>query len=88
MDLTLREFQHYAKGVQARGAEARTIALWAAWHTAAFSRTKHLPPLRQILQKMMPRRRKRDMTPEQMVEQIAAMTQALGGKDLRKKKGP
>lgn len=83
--MTARELAAYAKGVCDRAAEERMLALWTAWHVAAFTRAKKLPDPDKLMRKVA-RRRRTAMTTQQMVSQAERMLAMFGGVDLREKK--
>ena len=71
--------------VEQRGADARAqyrLAMWTAWHAAAFERSKQLPKLEDILKRLDGAPAKR-MTGEEMLRAVEALNTAAGGKDLR-----
>ena len=50
--LTLAELGAYLDGVYERRQDESRLALWAAWHAAAFQRGKKLPDINDILRRM------------------------------------
>lgn len=58
------------------------LAIWQAWHAAAFDRTKRLPSLDSILSRMEPQKRK-PQTPDEMVNVIRKINDMFGGKIQR-----
>lgn len=76
----------YARGRAAAAEDDRRLALWAAWHMAAYGRAKKLDPrgLEKDLRRIG-RKRPRRMTPEQMLAKVEQLTALFGGVDLRKK---
>lgn len=58
-------------------------AMWAAWHAAAFSRVKKMPSLEEALRAIDGRKRK-TMTPDEMLQAFELINIRSGGKDLRK----
>lgn len=65
------------------------LALWTAWHTAAFARPKRMPGLSGLLRGIdRAGRAPQRMTEAEMVQRIEIINAALGGADLRVKKPP
>ncbi len=63
------------------------IAIIAAWHEAAFSRTKDLPKLAGILARLRRPENKPAMTGEQLFAAIKGMNALMGGKVIHKNTG-
>jgi hypothetical protein len=85
MDLTWRELAAYARGVRQRQEQDGVLALWLAWHAAAFSRAKRIPAWERILKRITQHRPKRRKTPQQLLAMAEALNIALGGEDRRKR---
>lgn len=66
--------------------DAYKLALWQAWHTAAFGRVKKLPDLKRMLDRLADRREVRPATPKALKAKIEALNAAFGGRDMRRKK--
>lgn len=69
-------------------AEKRGLAtaLNAAWHGAAFTRSKRLPNLSKLIRQIMGTPR-REQSPEEGVKIAAFLNSLFGGKDRRSRKG-
>lgn len=58
-------------------------AMWSAWHAGAFSRVKTMPKLDEILQRI-DGRKKKVMSPDELLQAFELINIRTGGKDLRK----
>lgn len=58
-------------------------AIWAAWHMAAFERSKRMPKLSQVMQQVERKKPTTRKSPAQLLAMIVDMNAAFGGKDLR-----
>jgi hypothetical protein len=76
-DLTYRELFALFKGRNLEAARAHKLALFNAWHAAAFTRQKRLPNLGDMLRKLDA---PRVMSPKQVRQAIFAAAKALGAK--------
>jgi hypothetical protein len=74
----------YAAGVTRRDNQAWRRVMWGAWHGAAFSRSKKVPRLQGILNRMRPPRRAA-RSPEQLLAEFEAFSKALGGAGLKRR---
>ena len=57
--------------------------MFIAWHVAAFNRSKRMPKLRRLLDRMLGKKRKRSSWQEQL-KMVEALNQQFGGTDKRK----
>ena len=55
------------------------MAIFAAWHTAVFTRQKRIPPL----QRVMGTGQQRPASPDVLMAKVQALNMAFGGKDKR-----
>ena len=63
-----------------------SLAMSTAWHTAAFTRIKKMPPLEKILKGVSDPDKNEKMTLEGFVAKIEEINRLWGGDDKRKKK--
>lgn len=59
--------------------------MWAAWHAAAFSRSKRVPNLERILRRIG-RRQVDRKTPAQLLRIVEKINALFDGEDRRKEK--
>ncbi len=83
-EMTYREVFAQLQGDALRRRRDRQLALWHAWHQAAFERQKKLPALEPMLRKFEPQR---TMSNKELREQVIAMAKAMGALVIRRKKG-
>lgn len=57
----------------------------AAWHGAAFARSKKLPNLATLVRKITGEKR-REQTPEEGIKVAEFLNKLFGGRDLRRKR--
>lgn len=76
-DLTFREVFNVLQAAARRRREERMLAVFHAWHGAAFDRQKRLPDLTGILRKMEP---PRVMSPREQRASILGIAHAMGAK--------
>lgn len=74
-DSTYRELYAAFQGDAIRRRRDRQEAISAAWHGAAFERSKRLPDIRAILRKMEPMR---EMTNHELRASILGIAKAMG----------
>lgn len=84
--LTPREFGAFMRGRAAADRRDLAIQTNAAWHGAAFARSKRLPNLANLMRRITGEAR-REQTPEQGVKVAEFLNRLFGGKDKRKRKG-
>lgn len=75
--LTPRESYALFSGAEKIRISARQLALWSAWHGALFERSKKLPELKPMLDKMNPAE---PMTPSQLRASLIAIAKQMGAK--------
>lgn len=63
-----------------------SLAMSTAWHTAAFTRMKKMPPLAKVLSGISGSDKDKETTLEGFVAQIVKINRQWGGADNRKKK--
>jgi hypothetical protein len=68
-----------------RKAEYR-LALFEAWHSAAFQRAKRMPKLQNVMKQVSKGNKKRDLTPDQIWAGFRMHNAAMRGRDNRKKR--
>lgn len=83
-DLTRRETYAALAGDAIRRRRDRQTAMWAAWHGAAFERSKRLPNIAALLAKMEP---KREMSHRELRASILGIANAMGAKVIYRKRG-
>lgn len=86
MDLTWRELAAFARGEARRREQDGVLALWQAWHAAAFGRAKRIPPWERIVKRLTQHRPKRRKTPRQLLAMAEALNIVMGGEDRRKRR--
>lgn len=59
------------------------LALWTAWHIAAYQRVKRLPNLQRELKRLDPKPRE-GRTPEELRTMVSELHSMFGGKEKRK----
>ncbi len=84
LDMTYRELYAAFKGHRDRSIRAHQLALYEAWHTAAFYRSKKMPELLPMLRKLEP---SRVMSPKALRSVIVGAAMAMGAKVRIVKKG-
>lgn len=63
-----------------------SLAMSTAWHTAAFTRMKRMPPLKKVLSGITSPDKNEEMTLEGFVAKIEEINRLWGGDDKRVKK--
>jgi hypothetical protein len=76
-DLTYRELFALFRGRNLAASRAHKLAIFTAWHEAAFVRQKRLPNLADMLRKMAP---SRVMSTREMRQAIFQAARAMGAK--------
>jgi hypothetical protein len=61
------------------------LALWTAWHSEAFARTKRLPPADKVLAKFDGRAPRR-LSADEILRKVELLNAAWGGDDMRQHK--
>lgn len=75
----MKQFGLYARGASRREANTWKVAMWAAWHGAAFERAKRLPKL-DTLMSAFDRRPARRPDVKALLEQARKINAAVGGR--------
>lgn len=83
-DLTYRELFAIFKARNIDQTRTHKLAIFEAWHAAAFYRSKRLPELGPLLRKIEP---SRVMSPKEMRATIIGTARAMGAKVVIHKKG-
>lgn len=78
IDWTVREFRAFAAGQAQAQRQRMQLAMWTAWHTAAFQRAKKLPQLQKVMRDIG-RRRGAAKTPAQLLEIARQITAQMQG---------
>lgn len=80
---TPRETFAIFQGAAKQRVRDRQMALWSAWHSAAFERQKRLPDLAGMLQKLEP---PKVMSNHELRTQVMGLAQAFGAKVTYRKR--
>lgn len=80
---TYREIYAAISGDTIRRRRERQTAMWAAWHGAAFERSKRMPNLTTLLAKMEP---KREMSNREMRASILGIAKAMNAEVVYRKR--
>lgn len=78
--LTPRESYALFAGAEKTRVSARQLALWTAWHSAMFERSKKLPELKPLLEKLNP---PEPQTPSQLRATLLAIAKQMGAKVIQ-----
>ena len=73
--MTLAEFREMVEGYKRRQKRKIDELIYVAWHTAVLSRQKEIPPLSTLLNRI----EKKEMTEQEMFEQVKMLNAAFGG---------
>jgi hypothetical protein len=82
LDWTVREFWAFAAGRMHEHRVRLQLAMYTAWHAAAFQRAKKLPRLDGLMRKIG-RRRAARKTPAQLLEVAKMITAQMQGSGKR-----
>lgn len=82
--MTYREIYAEIAGDAVRRRRDRQTAMWAAWHGAAFERSKRLPNIGTLLAKMEP---KREMSNRDLRASILGIAKAMNAEVVYRKRG-
>lgn len=80
--MTPRELDGWVRARTRVAKEAFAQGLTFAWHSAAWGRSKTIPDLKPIIDRVVGRPARR-MTGRDLLGVVAGINKALGGKDLR-----
>ncbi len=84
---TLRELFAVFHGAAIADARNRQLAVFEAWHTEAYARTKKLPPLTDEIRRYEPGSRVRTMDNKSLRAAIIAAATMSGANVIRKERG-
>lgn len=62
---------------------AYRMTVWGAYHAGVFSRIKKIPPLEEVL-RGIDRKKRKPMSPDELLRAFEMINIRSGGKDLRK----
>lgn len=81
LDLTLRDFFLFARGRYMAELEVYKRAVFEAWHSAAFNRSKKIPDLQQLLNRYRVKKSIVPLTPKQLLKKAEIIVKMFNGVD-------